>query len=144
MMCTAKRRQRRHGKREVVGVGVRDKDGNILLVRTRKLSDWWQPIACEVSTEDTLTIDAARQLVERQLGIMLDKNELQLRLTIAYDFCEGTIYAYEVVVDRPSLQIKIDGHTIAEHGWFSLHESLELQTFPSTATFLQKLSDEAA
>lgn len=144
MMCIVKRRQRRHEKREVVGVGLRDKDGNIFLVRTRKLSDWWQPIACEVGAEGMLPVDAARQLVERQLGIMLDENELQLRLTIAYDFCEGTIYAYEVVVDRPSLQIKIDGRTIAEHRWFTLEESLKLKTFPSTAAFLQKLSDEAA
>jgi 8-oxo-dGTP pyrophosphatase MutT (NUDIX family) len=144
MICTVKRRQRRDEKKEVVGVGLRDKDGNIFLVRTRKLSDWWQPIAGEVSSGEVSLVEAAKQHVKQQLGILLDNDELQLRFTITYDFCEGTVYAYEAVIDRSSLQLKVNGRAIAEHGWFSLQESLELQMFPSTATFLQKLSSDVA
>lgn len=129
-----------HPKREVAVVGLRDEEGNVFLVRTHKLTEWWQPVGGGVDAEDKSPEEAAVREIQEELGISIDPNSLTLILVTPYDFGEGSVYFYEALVDRESLIMKIDEIEIIDHKWFSPQESLELKAFPATAAFLQKLA----
>jgi 8-oxo-dGTP pyrophosphatase MutT (NUDIX family) len=137
----AKQYSQDHPKRDVAVVGLRDKQGEILLVRTHKLTEWWQPVGGGVDADDKSPEEAVTRELQEEMGITLDPTKLHLTTTTPYDFGEGTVYFFEALVDRDSLKMKIDTVEIIDHRWFTIEESLKLPVFAATAQFLQKLSE---
>ena len=123
-------------------MGLRDRDGNIFLVRTHKLTEWWQPVGGGVDPEDNSPEEAAVREIYEELGISIDPSDLILKLVTPYDFGEGNVYFYEAFIDRESLAMKIDEVEIIDYKWFSAQESLALKAFPATAAFLRKISQQ--
>jgi 8-oxo-dGTP pyrophosphatase MutT (NUDIX family) len=128
-----------HPERNVAVVGLRDAAGNVLLVRTHKLTQWWQPIGGGIDSEDKTPEAAAVREVQEELGITVDPNDLVLVLETAYDFGRGTVYFYEIQVDRNAVSLIIDEHEIIDHEWFSPKEAQEVNAFPATKAYLQTL-----
>lgn len=131
-----------HPKREVAVVGLRDERGNVFLVRTHKLTEWWQPVGGGVDPEDKSPEEAAVREIREELGISIDLSSLSLILVTPYDFGEGNVYFYETLVNRESMSMKIDEVEIIDFKWFSPQESLSLKAFPATVAFLQKIAQE--
>ena len=142
MGAVVERYRKDHPKREVAVVGLRDMEGNVFLVRTHKLTEWWQPVGGGVDPEDTSPVDTAVREAQEELGIFIDPSSLTLILVTPYDFGEGNVYFYEALVDRESLVMKIDEVEVIDHKWFSPQESLKLKAFPATVAFLQKVAQQ--
>lgn len=93
------------------------------MVRTHKLTEWWQPVGGGVDPEDKSPKEAAAREIQKELGISIDPSILSLKLVTPYDFGEGNVYFYEAFIDRESLVMKIDDEEIIDYKWFSLQES---------------------
>ena len=96
-----------HPKRDVAVVGIRDSAGRVFLVRTHKLTEWWQPIGGGVDPEDITPQAAAIREVKEELGIEIELVDLKLIIETPYDFGEGTVYFYETKID-PETSFTID------------------------------------
>jgi len=126
-------------KRNAVVIGLRDADNNILLMRTLKLPNWWQPAGGGIETSDNSPLAAAIREVEEELGVRLEPGMLLQSMSAPYDFGEGTIYFFESNINR-ELKIEIDIKEVIEYQWFSIEESLKLPVLPAATKFLKLLS----
>ena len=129
-----------HPKRDVAVVGLRDLDGNVLLMRTHKLPDFWQPIGGGIDPNDTSPEVAAVRELREEFGIAIDAAMLTVVLTTPYDFGEGTIYFFDVIIDRDNTEFNVDPNQVVEYRWFSKEEALTLPSMAATHTYLQQLT----
>ena len=129
-----------HPKRDVAVVGLRDVDDNVLLTRTHKLPDYWQPIGGGVDPEDTSPKAAAVRELQEEFGISLEPAQLIDVLATPYDFGEGTVYFFEAKVDRDTIEFTIDAEEVVEYRWFSKEEALALPAMAATQAYLQQLA----
>jgi 8-oxo-dGTP pyrophosphatase MutT (NUDIX family) len=135
-----KQYSKEHPKRDVAVLGLRDFEGNVLLMRTRKLSNYWQPIGGGIEPEDSSPKAAAVRELNEEFEVRLDINELTNVLTTPYDLGEGTIYFFEAKVDRNTIDFTNDPEQVVEHRWFSKEEAIELPAMAATQKYLQQLS----
>lgn len=138
-MTEDERYRKEHPKRDVAVVGVRDETGNILLVRTHKLTKWWQPIGGGVDWEDASPQAAAVREIKEELGINVKITNLKPVIETPYDFGEGTVYFYEITINK-EINFKVDEVEIIDHKWFSPEEAQHLDVFPATKAYLQTLA----
>jgi 8-oxo-dGTP pyrophosphatase MutT (NUDIX family) len=128
-----------HPKRDVAVVGIRDVLGNVLLVRTHKLTEYWQLIGGGIDPEDKTPQNAATREIQEELGIKVSPADLRPIIDVPYDFGEGTVYFYELEINRKTTRFEIDKGEIIDHQWFSSQEARQLKAFPATQTYLQTL-----
>jgi len=129
-----------HPKRDVAVVGLRDLDGNILLLRTHKLPDFWQPVGGGIEPNDTSPKAAAARELREEFGIAIDAAMLTDVLTTPYDFGEGTIYFFDVIIERDNTEFNVNPSEVVEYRWFSKEEALTLPSMAATHTYLQQLA----
>ena len=127
-------------KRDVAVVGLRDMSGKVLLMRSHKLPDYWQPIGGGIDPEDVSPKAAAVREIEEELGIIIDPSILNEVLTTPYDFGEGTVYFFDAQIDSERLELSIDSHEVVEHRWFSKEELTGLPAMPATQAYLKQLA----
>jgi len=139
-MTAEEKYRQEHPKRNVAMVGIRDTVGNILLVRTHKLTAYWQPIGGGVDAEDETPQNAAVREIQEELGIEVSPKDLRPIIETPYDFGEGTIYFYELEIDRMTTKFEVDEEEIIDHSWFSPSEAQQLEAFPATQAYLRTLS----
>ena len=130
---------REHPTRNVAVVGLRDGEGNVLLMRSHKLPELWQPVGGGIDQEDVSPSAAAAREVREELGLFLNARDLKQVLTTPYDFGEGTVYFFETSVDRTNLELHIDPEEVRECAWFSLDKLESLPAMPATRKYLQYL-----
>jgi 8-oxo-dGTP pyrophosphatase MutT (NUDIX family) len=140
---TAEKYSQNYPKRNVAVVGLRDRQGRILLVRTHKLAEWWHPVGGGMDPEDNSPEETVVRELKEEMGIILNPDELHLVMTAPYDFGEGTVHFFEALVDKEPLDMKLDTKEIIDYRWFSIKNSLELPTFAATTKFLQKLARDS-
>ena len=128
-------------KRNVAVIGLRNNSRKILLVRTRKLPDAWQPVGGGIKAVDTSAEGAVIREVKEEIGIDINPSSLNLKLTVPYDFGEGNIYFFEATLQQ-GLQLSVDSTEILECRWFNLREAELLPAFPATKQFLKLLATE--
>lgn len=131
---------KKNPRRDVAVVGLRDGEGNVLLARSHKLPDHWQPIGGGIDENDASPADAAVRELKEEFDLEFRADALTQVMTMPYDFGEGTIYFYELKVDRSKLQITVDSEEIAEYRWFSKDEVLALPAMPATAQYLKSIA----
>lgn len=125
-------------KRDVAGVGIRDSIGRILLIRTHRLPEHWQPVGGGIEEGET-PIEAALREVYEEIGIQLRAEQIKLSLKAPYDFGEGTVYFFETTLHSSLPEFVFKENEIAEHRWFEIAQAQELPAFPATKTFLDSL-----
>jgi 8-oxo-dGTP pyrophosphatase MutT (NUDIX family) len=124
--------------RNVAVVGIFDTHSNLLLVRTKRFPDHWQPIGGGMKATDMSPVDTLMREVKEETGIEFKADQFKLHFTTNYDFGEGTVYFY-IASMPPDLSPVFDLNELAEWKWFALAELNNLQTFPATKKFFTSL-----
>ncbi len=133
--------RKRNPKRNVVIVTLRNKDNLILMVRTKKLPNSWQPIGGGIDEGET-PIDAIIRELYEETGIKISCNDLIEVTRVPYDFGEGTVYCYDTKTTFEEDLVKIEKEEIEEYRWFSLEEMTKLPMFKATASFIEYLMNK--
>jgi 8-oxo-dGTP pyrophosphatase MutT (NUDIX family) len=127
-------------RRDVAVVGLRDEEGNVLLMRSHKLPELWQPIGGGIDREDASPAAAAVRELQEELGLNIDPSALEEVLTTPYDFGEGTVYFFETRVYRDNLVLHVQTNEVVEHRWFSRQELNSLPAMPATQIYLKLIT----
>lgn len=125
--------------RDVAVAALVDGDKRVLLVRTRRLPQFWQPVGGGVEPGDggEPRNTATRELRE-ELGLDLPEDALQPSLETPYDFGQGTVHFF--VAHLPEMaDLDIDDHEILEMSRFKVSEAIKLPAYPATKRFLEHL-----
>ena len=133
----------RHPLQRDVAVAALLKDNKVLLVRTRRLPEAWQPVGGGVEPDDDSPRDAAARELREELGLELSPDALSLRLARPYDFGQGQVYFF--VARLPdTAELAPNQEEIVEMCWAEASEVRKLQSYPATSDFLETLSRELA
>jgi 2,4-dienoyl-CoA reductase-like NADH-dependent reductase (Old Yellow Enzyme family)/8-oxo-dGTP pyrophosphatase MutT (NUDIX family) len=123
--------------------GLLDENDNILMVRTKRLPNHWQPIGGGMEPEDNRPIDTVIREVKEEAGLELNESDFVFVVETNYDFGEGKIFFYKARVDSSfSFKFKLD--ELEGWGWVSIPSALELDMFPATRKFLVELAIQHA
>lgn len=130
----------RHPRRRDVAVAaLLDEEQRVLLVRTRRLPEYWQPVGGGVEPGDggDPRNTATRELRE-ELGLDLPEDALRPSLEARYDFGEGTVHFF--VADLPeAADLSVDNDEIVQMRCFDVSEATHLPVYPATKRFLEHL-----
>lgn len=126
-------------KRDVAVLGLRDENGNVLLMRSHKLPELWQPIGGGVDAEDVSPEAAAVRELYEEFGVKINASKLIQILTTPYDFGEGTVYFFEASVVRDDIKLNVDINEVVGYNWFSKEDALTLPAMPATRNYLTLL-----
>ncbi|MFA5947247.1 MAG: NUDIX hydrolase [Patescibacteria group bacterium] len=126
-------------KRDVAIVALMNEEGKIFLVRTHDYPDKWQPVGGGIEPEDGVAEAAAVREVLEETGLDLQASDLQKISVVPFDFGEGEVHCFTARVPKGA-EFKIQQTEIAESGWFSLVEAVNLPAYPATHAFLVMLA----
>jgi 8-oxo-dGTP pyrophosphatase MutT (NUDIX family) len=134
--------QPRHpSRRDVAVAALLDDDDRVLLVRTRRLPGYWQPVGGGLEPGDRSFPDAAARELREELGLDLAPEALRYEFRASYDFGDGEVRFFSARLPRPRVrQLVPNLEEIEELCWSSLAAALELPAFPATRRFLEYLS----
>lgn len=124
--------------RNVAVVGLMTDDKRILLVRTKRFPDHWQPIGGGVKAGDPSPQDALVRELREEVGLTINRSDLAFELTTPYDFGKGTVSFFTASLP-PGSELKYDEGELTDWAWYNLCQSLSLQMFPATRTFINHL-----
>ena len=135
-----KPRHPRH--RDVAVAALVDGDRRVLLVRTRRLPEFWQPVGGGVEPDDGgEPRNAATRELREELGLDLPRDALRPSLETPYDFGQGTVHFF--VADLPeAADLAVDNREILELRCFEMSEAVQLPAYPATKRFLEHLGRE--
>ncbi|MEK9157335.1 MAG: NUDIX hydrolase [Patescibacteria group bacterium] len=122
-------------KRNVAVLGLINDREEILLVRTRKYPDYWQPIGGGIDEEDTDARAAIVREVYEEAGLRIDPKIMSEVVQTPFDFGEGTVFFFTAPCFDDQ-KINIDEGEIVEAGWFAIQETEDIPVYPATKTFL--------
>jgi 8-oxo-dGTP pyrophosphatase MutT (NUDIX family) len=126
-------------RRDVAVVGLRDEEDRLLLVRTRRFPDRWQPIGGGIDSADASPIEALVREVEEEVSLTLREDDFTPIVQTRYDFGEGTVHFYEARIGRLASTISFNRREILGHRWVRLDQTDDLLVFPATQEFLKAL-----
>jgi 8-oxo-dGTP pyrophosphatase MutT (NUDIX family) len=129
-----------NSKRNVAIAALRNRQGQVLLVRTARLPGRWQPLGGGMDGDETPTEAVVREIKE-ETQICLSPDDIEEIVQIPYDFGEGTIYFFLSKETESFDNIIFDPNEIEEHGWFDIPVARNLPLFDATAKFLDILID---
>jgi 8-oxo-dGTP pyrophosphatase MutT (NUDIX family) len=132
----------RHPLQRDVAVAALLKENKVLLVRTRRLPEAWQPVGGGVEPDDDSPRDAAARELREELGLDLPLDALSPRLARPYDFGQGQVYFF--VARLPETAELAPNGEIVEMCWAEVSDARNLQSYPATSDFLESLSEELA
>lgn len=127
--------------RNVSIIALRDKDDNILLVRTKRLPNYWQPIGGGIEKGESPIETAVRELYD-ETKLLFNKDNFIKILEVPYDLGEGTIYCFDTNKIISNDILDIDMNQIEEYKWYTLKEAKQLPMFPATSSFISTLIDK--
>lgn len=132
------RETRRNPVRNVAVVGLLRQDSAILLVRTRRLPDHWQPIGGGVKPGDPSPRHALLRELREEVGLELDPADLRFEIAAPYDFGQGEVTFFSARMPNDA-QLRFNERELADWGWYSVAQALNLPTFPATRAFFEHL-----
>ena len=132
------REQQQNPIRQVAVLGIINEAGSILMVRTTRLPNHWQPLGGGMDPLDKTPEDTIIREIGEESSIIILRDRLQHEITTDYDLGNGKVYFYSTKqeVDESTW---FDSKEIVEHKWFTLEEALNLTVFPATKRFLTHL-----
>jgi 8-oxo-dGTP pyrophosphatase MutT (NUDIX family) len=138
----AEAERKRHPKRDVACVILRNQEGKYLFIRTYKFPDVWGWLGGGREPEDaSLAATAVRELREES-GMILSEAELQLFFQAPFDFGEGTIQFF--LANSPENRVFQMNHEIAEYRWLALEEAETLPMYPASRACFTQLKDRVS
>ena len=124
--------------RNVAVVGLLNGEGQILLVRTKRFPDHWQPIGGGMKPQDASPRHTLVRELREETGLSVQPSDLATEIQADYDFGEGTVFFFSLQL-RGTTHFDFDTSELAEWSWFDIREALRLRVFPATAAFLAHL-----
>ena len=134
-----RRERREYPVRTVAVVVLVDTQERILLVRTTRLPNHWQPLGGGVKSSDASPEAAAMREVYEEFGIKLASSKVRKVCDTAYDFGVGTVHFFIAPAPR-EFNIKVNEVELAAWQWVPLQVALTLPMFPATEKCLQFLA----
>ena len=132
--------QPRHpGRRDVAVAALLDDEDRVLLVRTRRLPDYWQPVGGGVEPADGSFLDAAARELREELGVILSRDALRFELSTSYDFGQGEVRFFSARLPG-TCELVPNRAEIEELCWSKVSAALQLPAFPATQKFLRHLN----
>ena len=125
-------------KRHVAVVGLMNSNNRILLIRTNRFPDHWQPIGGGMDPEDQSPVETLIRELKEEANVSISDDLFQFEITTEYDFGEGEVHFYTAKLNGET-QIKFDESEIKDWQWISIDDALTLQMFPATRKFLNYL-----
>lgn len=136
---SVQRELERHPTRTVAVVWLVDDRQCLLVVRTKRLPNQWQPIGGGVKSYDATVEAAALREIREETGLSLTLEALRKILETPYDFGQGTVHFYAAGLPA-GRTLNMDMKEIEEHRWVSLAEAAALPMFPATIRCLAHLT----
>lgn len=124
--------------RNVAVAGLLDEQGNILLVRTKRLPNHWQPIGGGIKPCDASPAHTLQREIKEETGLVLEISSFKHAITVDYDFGEGNIHFYTCCIARSS-PLTMNQTELEAWRWYTVAEALALDAFPATSKFLNFL-----
>ncbi len=116
-----------------------DDDDRVLLVRTRRLPGYWQPVGGGVEPGDRSFLDAATRELREELGLDLAREALRFELRTPYDFGQGEVQFFSARLPRPRVhELAPNQDEIEELCWSPLAAALELPGNPAVPPVSQR------
>lgn len=129
-------------KRNVAVLGFINDREEVLLVRTRKYPDYWQPFGGGIEEEDKDARAAIVREMYEEAGLRIDREAMREVVQTPFDFGEGAVFFF--TTPFPSEQtMKINAEEIVETKWFPVKDTENIPAYPATKTFLGILRKEA-
>lgn len=132
------RERQKHPIRQVAVLGIINQHGLILMVRTVRLPNHWQPLGGGMDPEDTTPVDTILRELREETNLLVLASKVTHEITTDYDFGTGKVHFYSTEMNEPN-EMWFNPAEIVEHRWFALEESLALESFPATKKFLAYL-----
>jgi 8-oxo-dGTP pyrophosphatase MutT (NUDIX family) len=124
---------------QVAVAGLFDDANRVLLVRTRRLRDYWQPAGGRVQPHDPSPLDALTRELREELRLDLDPRAFKLEFVTQHDLGPGDVHFYSARLTDPD-GIEPDFREIIEVRWFPLSAALlGLPALTATHKFLARL-----
>jgi 8-oxo-dGTP pyrophosphatase MutT (NUDIX family) len=124
---------------QVAVAGLFDDANRVLLVRTRRLRNYWQPAGGRVQPQDPSPLDALTRELREELRLDLDPRAFKLELVTQHDLGPGDVHFYSARLTNPE-GIEADSREIIEMRWFPLSTALlGLPALSATRKFLAGL-----
>jgi dCTP deaminase len=111
-------------------------DGDLYLVRTRFLEDFWQPVGGSAKSTDENLLSAAIREVQEEVGIQLTPGDVKFELKVPWDLGVGDVYCFSAMVAG---EISIASEELVEGRWFSIDDAIQLPSLPATSAFTRHL-----
>lgn len=112
-------------------------EDRILVVRTSRYPEVWQPIGGGIEDGETPE-DAALREVEEETGWVLRKEDLTLRLAVPMDAHPGTLTFFTATAPPSPPALGVD--EIIDFRWVSVNEARKLEAFPAARRFFEILT----
>jgi 8-oxo-dGTP pyrophosphatase MutT (NUDIX family) len=135
-----RRARRDEPRRDVAVVGLWDAEERLLLVRTRRFPDRWQPIGGGIDAADESPESALVREVEEEVALRLGEHDFHPVVRTRYDFGEGTVHFFQARIGELASAISFNRREILDYQWVRLDETDGLPMFPATQAFLKALS----
>lgn len=134
-----RRERREYPARTVAVVILVDVQERMLLVRTKRLPNHWQPLGGGVKPSDVSPEAAAMREVYEEFGIKLAPSKIRKACETPYDFGVGSVHFFIAPAPR-EFSIKVNEVELAEWQWVPLEVALTLPMFSATEKCLQFLA----
>jgi 8-oxo-dGTP pyrophosphatase MutT (NUDIX family) len=131
--------QREHPNRNAAILIVINPENQLLLVRTRRLPNYWQPLGGGIDPDDLSAKDAAVREVKKEAGIEISPENIVHLRDAPYDFGTATVHSSAARL-KSERELSFDLAEIAEARWFTLADAMMLPKFPAMARTLRSLS----
>jgi 8-oxo-dGTP pyrophosphatase MutT (NUDIX family) len=133
------RRERQEFPNRTVAVLVLvDAGERILLVKTHRLPNHWQPLGGGVKATDASPEAAVLRETKEEAGLALQAKEIRKMFDTDYDFGKGTVHFFVAPLVKGAA-LQFNEVEILSWRWFSLKSSTTVPVFPATKKCLAYL-----
>lgn len=133
-----RRERQEYPNRTVAVLILVDVNERILLVKTHRLPNHWQPLGGGVKATDASPEAAVLREIKEEAGLALQTEEIRKIFDTDYDFGVGRVHFFVAHFDKGE-SLEFNDVEILSWKWFSLNMSMTLPVFPATKKCLAYL-----
>lgn len=133
-----RRERQEYPNRTVAVLVLVDVNERILLVKTHRLPNHWQPVGGGVKATDDSPETAVLRETKEEAGLTLREAEIRKIFETDYDFGAGSVHFFLAPLAETG-SLRFNEVEILSWRWFSLNSSMTLPVFPATKKCLEYL-----